>query len=147
MTVSFREISLSDDRSEPLLQSEQCQQLISIYEEFYSKIGYNPPWIGYYIFADNQIAGTCGFAGKPVHNQAEIAYWTFAGFEGQGIATEACKHLIALARKAEPGITITAKTEPGNNASGSILKKLGFIYKGVVQDHEIGDAWQWELHA
>ena len=135
------------DKSDPLLQTEQPLQLISIYEEFYSKVGFNPPWIGYYIMDGDKVAGTCGFTGKPVHNQVEIAYWTFAGYEGQGIATEACRHLILIAREASPGITITAKTEPRYNASTRILKKLGFMYRGVVQDHEIGDAWQWELHA
>jgi RimJ/RimL family protein N-acetyltransferase len=74
----------------------------------------------------------------------EIAYWTFPAFEGQGIASFVCRELVAISQKADPTLVITAKTRPEHNASTKILQKNGFRHAGVVQDHEIGDAWLWE---
>lgn len=73
----------------------------------------------------------------------EIAYWTFAEFEGLGIASHGCRELVSMARRADPGLTITAKTAPEHNASTKILTNNGFAFTGIVQDEEIGDAWLW----
>ena len=40
-------------------------------------------------------------------------------------------------------IIITATTSPFDNPSVSVLKGNGFVYTRVVQDHEIGDAWEF----
>lgn len=33
-----------------------------------------------------------------------------------------------------------------HDASTRILKRNGFVYSGIVKDHEIGDAWEWILN-
>jgi len=119
--------------------------MLRAYAEYYPKVGYHKPWIGYWVKRADAIAGTCGFVSPPAGNRVEIAYGTFGEFEGQGVATYACGALIALAREADPTLVITAKTAPELNASTRILKRYGFEFTGVVQDHEIGDAWEWVL--
>ena len=123
--------------------SEECQQVITMYEAFYPKIGFNVPWVGYFIVRENQIVGSCGFVGSPKNGKVEIAYWTFREFEGQGIASFACEELVSLAYRTDPNLTVTAKTAPVHNASSKILQKNGFVFTEIVQDEEIGDAWLW----
>lgn len=62
-----------------------------------------------------------------------------------GIASFACKELIALAYQTDPNITIIAKTAPEKNASTKILENNNFVFTEIVQDDEIGEAWLWEL--
>lgn len=116
-----------------------------MYVTFYAEVGENAPWLGYFILRDDVVVGTCGFAGPPAEGAAEIAYWTFPEFEGQGIASAASGALIRIARETDPALAITAKTAPEPNASTRILEKHGFVRAGIVQDHEIGDAWLWRL--
>jgi ribosomal-protein-alanine N-acetyltransferase len=113
--------------------------------EYYPKIGFNKPWVGYFFFKNSQVVGTGGFTGQPQGCKVEIAYWTFKAFEGQGIASFVCKQLIAIAKETEPNIIVTAKTAPEYNASTKVLQKNGFIFTEIVQDDEIGDAWLWTL--
>ena len=116
-----------------------------MYVDFYARIGEQAPWLGYFILWDDVVVGTCGFAGQPADGCVEIAYWTFPEFEGQGMATAASGELIRIAREADPTLAIMAKTAPEANASTRILEKHGFVRAGIVQDHEIGDAWLWRL--
>lgn len=116
-----------------------------MWEEYYPKIGFHFPWVGYFVKADGQIVGSCAFKGKPVNNSVEVSYWTFQEHEGKGISTWSCKELISIAHKTDPNLTVTAKTAPEKNASTKILERNGFVFSGIVQDHEIGDAWEWML--
>lgn len=128
-----------------LATNEGFEQLMTIYRDYYPQVGFQLPWIGYFIVQNDILVGSCGFTGKPVAGMVEIAYWTFTGYEGKGIASEASAELIRLARAKDPHITIRAKTAPEQNSSTRILEKQGFIFTGIVQDHEIGDAWEWQL--
>ncbi len=143
--MELRILNLSENKENKLFKSPECQQLLEIYEGYYSKIGFHLPWVAYVILKENQVVGSCSFTGKPNHEEVEIAYWTFKEFEGQGIASFACKELISIAKKEDPTITVTAKTAPENNASTRILQKNGFNYTKVVQDEEIEGAWLWTL--
>ena len=143
--MELRVLNLNENKEDLLFESPECQQLLEMYEGFYSKVGFHLPWVGYLILSENHIVGSCGFTGKPNNGEVELAYWTFKQFERQGIATFACKELISIARREIPTVKIMAKTAPENNASTRILAKNGFQYSRVVQDEEIGDAWLWEL--
>lgn len=112
-------------------------------EDFYHTNGFNMPWVGYFIANEGQVLGSCSFVGQPNNGKVEIAYWTFKEFEGQGVASFACKELVKIAYKADPEICITAKTAPEHNTSTKILQKNNFVFAEIVQDHEIGDAWLW----
>ena len=143
--MKLRPIILQEDKSIEEYTSPDCQQLLSMYDDFYPKIGFKLPWVGYFVFNNNQVVGTGGFIGQPKYGKVEIAYWTFKEFEGQGVATFACKELIAISKNADPTIIITAKTAPEYNVSTKILQNNGFTFSEIVQDDEIGDAWLWIL--
>lgn len=125
------------------VHSPAFEELTEAMDKLYKEKGCIPPWIGYFIEVGDELAGSCGFTSPPEQNKVELAYWVFQEFEGRGIATEACKKLVEKSISANPNVIITAKTAPEINASVAILKKNGFQYEGVVQDHEIGDAWLW----
>lgn len=145
MNISLEPIKLNEDKTNPIYASEDCQETLKMWEEYYPKIGFTPPWNGYFVKRANQFVGCCAFTGKPVENRVEISYWTFKEFEGQGIASLACKELLLIAKRTDSTIQVMAKTAPENNASTKILERNGFVFSKVVQDHEIGDAWEWLL--
>jgi RimJ/RimL family protein N-acetyltransferase len=111
--------------------------------KFYKSVGWNFPWISYLAVEDGAYVGICAFKGPPKNNAVEIAYHTFPAHEGRGIATEMAAQLCSIAKTAAPSILVTAQTRPEENASTRVLRKLGFIFKGSVIDHEIGPAWEW----
>ena len=136
-------ITLDVDKTKEIYSTSYCQEILTVYPDYYQKVGYQPPWIGYFVQRDDQIVGVCGFVAPPQNNRIEIAYGTHKEYEGQGIASFSCQALISIIKSTDPNIIITAKTVPNLNPSTSILKRNGFIYSGIVQDHEIGDAWEW----
>jgi RimJ/RimL family protein N-acetyltransferase len=143
--MELKIIELNIDKSNKIYGSEDCQMLLKSYDDYYQKIGFNSPWVGYFVLIQGKIVGSCGFTGQPKDGKVEIAYWTFKEFEKQGIASFSCKELILISQQTNPTITITAKTAPEHNASTKILQHNGFTFTEIVQDDEIGDAWLWTL--
>jgi len=141
--MKLHPIYISEDRTQAIYSNPACQDLFKIYTDYYQKIGFNPPWIGYFIVRNNQVVGTCSFTGKPRDRKIEIAYYTFKEFEGQGIASFACRELISISKTTDPKVIITAKTAPQHNPSTKILERNGFEFSGIVKYEEIGDAWEW----
>jgi ribosomal-protein-alanine N-acetyltransferase len=144
--MELRILQLNENKSDKLFDSSNCQRLLEMYDGYYSKIGFNLPWVAYLLIRQKEVVGTCGFTGQPINGKVEIAYWTFKEFEGQGIASFACKALISISKSADPKVTITARTAPEHNASTKILERNKFIFTEIVQDEEIGDAWLWSLN-
>jgi [ribosomal protein S5]-alanine N-acetyltransferase len=143
--MELRILQLNENKFDNLFESADCQTLLEMYKDYYPKIGFNLPWVSYLVIRQNQVVGSCGFTGQPIDGNVEIAYWTFKEFEGQGIASFACKELISIALHADQKLTITAKTAPEQNASTKILEKNAFVFTQIVQDEDIGDAWLWTL--
>lgn len=113
----------------------------------YAASGFVPPWIGHVAVLDGASVGTCAFKGPPRDGRVEIAYFTFPGNEGKGIATRMAQRLVAVAAAEAPGVTVTARTLPEKNAANAVLAKLGFRCAGVARDPEDGDVWEWRLIA
>jgi [ribosomal protein S5]-alanine N-acetyltransferase len=111
--------------------------------QFFNKIGYNPPWIGYFAEKEGQLVGSAAFKGISKDNSVEVAYGVFEAFRSQGIGTEICQALVLLALKKDSTIRITARTLPEENHSTQILKKNGFKLLGTVWDEEDGNVWEW----
>jgi len=123
----------------------ECIPILDIYPPFYNKVGYNKPWIGYFVsFDGKEIIGVGGYKGKPRDGKIEIAYGTFKKYEGKGIATDICRQLVLQALETDPSTRITARTLQDGYASIAILKKNGFECLGVVSDEEDGDVLEWE---
>lgn len=145
MSIELRVINLDEDKSNPIFVSDECQQVFEIYKDYYPQIGFHLPWVGYFVIRKNTVVGACGFNGQPQDGKIEISYWTFEAFQGEGVAIFACQELIKITQNTDPNLIITAKTAPEQNASTKILERNGFAFKEIVQDHEIGDAWLWQL--
>src|ERR1044071_2586117 len=60
-----------------------------------------PEWFGYFAVESEmqRMVGGCSFKGPAVDGVVEIAYYTFPGFEGQGIGTAMAQVLIDRARE------------------------------------------------
>ncbi len=111
----------------------------------YQRTGFVPPWIGYVGLEDGLPVGVCGFKSQPSGERIEIAYCTAPGHEGKGIATALASELVRIARHEDERLAIFAQTLPEENASTSILKKLGFAVVGNVDHPDDGMVWEWEL--
>ncbi len=127
------------------LAHPDCRETIQMSVNFYQKVGFDPPWIGYYARVADELVGSAAFKGKPRDGKVEIAYGTFPQHRGRGIGKEMCRQLVLLALQSDPAVRITARTLPENNESTSILKKNGFALLGTIWDEEDGNVWEWEF--
>jgi len=93
----------------------------------------------------NTIIGTCGFKGGPKNGSVEIGYEVSKVFRNKGYATEMVNQLINIAFNNKEVRNIIAHTLPEENASVSVLKKCGFVYKKEIMDDEDGKLWRWKL--
>jgi RimJ/RimL family protein N-acetyltransferase len=112
--------------------------------ELYEKVGFVPPWICYIATQDARAVGTCGFTSAPKNGRVEIAYFTFPGFEGRGIATVMAASLILLATDYDLSVTLIARTLLERNASHRVLEKHGFTCMGRVEVPEDGTVFEWQ---
>ncbi len=129
----------SDFANDPL-----CIATLHMCIEFYKRVGFNPPWICYYVEENGDLIGSAAFKGRPINNTVEIAYGTMEDQRHKGVGTRICKQLVELALATDPSVRITARTLPENNYSTKILEKNNFILLGTVNDPEDGDVWEWE---
>lgn len=137
------ETQLSLALAEACAKSEVISQTVQSVHELYGRRGFMPPWICYLAEHEGEIVGTCGFTGPPIDAEAEIAYFTFPGHEGKGVATAMARELIRLARPHQGQQVLIAHTLPQHGASTTILAKLGFECIGSVEHPEDGVVWKW----
>ena len=112
--------------------------------QLYESVGFEPPWIGYVAVTNGTVVGTCGFKAAPLDGRVEIAYFTFPGYEGKGVATHMARQLLLIARDARQDLIVAAQTLPDRNASHRVLEKLGFMCKGPLQHPEDGTVLEWQ---
>jgi ribosomal-protein-alanine N-acetyltransferase len=123
------------------LVREVCASVIALYPD-----GIPPfPWVGYLAEEEGVWVGTCAFKAPPREDGVEIAYFTFPGHEGRGVATRMASRLIEIAQSKE--VPVRAQTLPQENASTRILGKLGFRLAGTAEDPdpEVGEVWEWKI--
>lgn len=129
--------------NEEILQHSLFQEIVSISANFYQRVGYVIPWVGYFAKQNETYVGSAGFKGPPTNGTIEIAYGTFEDFQNQGIGTEICRQLVELAIKTDPIVKITARTLENDGYSAKILIKNHFTAIGTVIDPEDGEVWEW----
>ena len=112
--------------------------------EMYRTTGYHFPWFGYLAVDKGTCVGTCTFKALPVAGKVRIAYFTFPGYEGRGIASRMVADLIDLAISEAPDIRICARTLPTPNAATRVLEKSGFQKVAEVDRPQDGWVWEWE---
>jgi RimJ/RimL family protein N-acetyltransferase len=132
------------DENPEFVNNPRLLESLQMTIDFYKRIGFSPPWIGYYVKENDILVGCAAFKGKPVNGQVEIAYGTFEEFRNQGVGTKICFTLVCLSLRTDPTIRITARTLPENNYSARILQKNRFHLVGNVTDPEDGNVWEWE---
>jgi [ribosomal protein S5]-alanine N-acetyltransferase len=145
----MRFVRILEDGSaeEALILTETAKQVCTDTADLYKRAGYNPPWIGYLALIRENILGTCCFKSAPVNGRVEIAYFTFPGHEGRGVATSMGAGLVKIAQYTDPLVKVFAQTLPEENPSTSILKKLGFQFTGKAIHPDGEEVWEWELPA
>src|SRR5258708_1962847 len=84
--------------NQEFINNPLCQDSLSMTIEFFKRIGFVPPWTGYYAQQNGQLVGSAAFKGQPVNGKIEIACGTF---RNQGIDTQICKALVELSLKTE----------------------------------------------
>ena len=146
-SIELRVIDVDERKNAQFSRRKECRDVLRVYPDFYRRVGFHPPWVGYFFQRGDDVVGCGGFKGKPKEGKVEIAYGTFKKFEKQGIGTAICRALVSLSLETDPGIRITARTLPENNASAGILKRNGFVFLGLVWDEEDGNVWEWEYKA
>jgi [ribosomal protein S5]-alanine N-acetyltransferase len=133
--------TLSQNRE--FISNPLCLESIYMTIDFYKKVGFVNPWIGYYARQNGVLVGVAGFKGQPINGIVEIAYSTFEKYRKQGIGTSICEQLVDLSLETDPSIKITARTLPETNFSTRILERNNFILIGPVNDPEDGEVWEW----
>jgi len=131
--------------NEAFVSAPSCHEISEMTVDFYKKVGFVPPWIGYFAKQNGNLVGSAGFKGQPVNGVVEIAYSTFEPYRNQGVGAAIGKQLVDLSLKTDPSVKITARTLPENNFSIRILKKNNFAFIGTVDDPDDGSVWEWEF--
>lgn len=132
------------EENQEFVEHPDCRETVHMSIGFYKRIGYKPPWIGYYAKIDDRYVGSCGFKGGPREGKVEIAYSTFPQYRRKGYAAEMCRQLVKLAEHEDPQVVVTARTLLQENYSTKILQKNNFVLVGTVRDDEDGDVWEWK---
>lgn len=116
--------------------------------DYEDRVTCDPPWRGYFAVDEESgtVVGSCGFKGNPsAEGTVEIAYGTFASYEGCGYATAMAGALVKIAR-GDPYVRgVIAHTLPERNASCRVLEKTGFRRAGEIHDPDDGAVWQWRI--
>lgn len=98
-----------------------------------------------------QVMGTCGFHQySQRHARAEVGFELNGAYQHQGYAREAVEALIKWGFDVVGLHRIEAVTYPENNASMTLLEKLGFEKEGLLRDYVIlrdqpQDLWMYSL--
>ena len=143
--MKLTEIPENGELSQGMIGDELQRSVVESTVALYQKHGFVRPWVGYLAANDSGAVGTCGFKSPPSSGRVEIAYFTFPGHEGRGVATAMAKELVHIANHAYPGIQIVAQTLREESASTTILRKLGFELSGTIEHPDDGMVWEWTL--
>lgn len=55
LNLKLTPIQPDEDITNAEYTSDDCQQLLAMWKEYYPKIGFNLPWVGYFVKRDNTI--------------------------------------------------------------------------------------------
>jgi ribosomal-protein-alanine N-acetyltransferase len=84
---------------------------------------------------DNRIIGTCGYVALWQH-RGEIGYELARPYWGQGFMREALEAILEFGFEELAFNRIEALVMVENEASASLLRKLGFTLEGVLHEHD-----------
>lgn len=105
-------------------------------------------WGGYLFlnFEGTKIIGNGGFTGVPDESgQVEIGYEIAPEFQNIGYATEAATEMLSFAL-CNGARSVIAHTLAKENASNSVLKKIGMKMVKELPHDELGKVWLWAVN-
>lgn len=88
----------------------------------------------------DQPAGACGFNYyNAAHEKTELGFWLLPAWQRRGIMKEVLPVIVRHIFSHWRVHRIEALVETGNTASGSLLRRLGFTFEGILRDCEVKD--------
>lgn len=111
----------------------------------------HPPLRDWWVYlivhkGDNMLIGSCGYKGEPDSNgYVEIGYEIMESHRKMGLGTETARALVDHAFSHRAVHKVIAHTVREENASCSILQKVGFLHIEDIDDSEEGPLWRWEI--
>jgi RimJ/RimL family protein N-acetyltransferase len=105
-------------------------------------------WPSYFFICPDESAlvGNGGFAAPPGKTgEVEIGYEIAPPFRNKGYATAAVRALIELAFSREEVSSVVAHTLACENASNSVLIKVGMTMTAELPNPEVGKMWKWRI--
>jgi|CXWL01.1.fsa_nt_gi RimJ/RimL family protein N-acetyltransferase len=98
-------------------KSEIVESVLEATVATYRREGFAPPWTGYLALEAGKCVGACGFTGPPKGGEVEVAYFTFPGNEGTGVASRMATELVRIGQDPDNGLeSICAHTLPGEGS-------------------------------
>ena len=82
---------------------------------------------------ETQLLGGTGLHTRLGDNQLEIGYWVHKDYVNKGLVTESTAALVKVAFEIVHVHRIEIHCDPGNHASASIPRKLGFTHEGTLR--------------
>ncbi|HYG01454.1 MAG TPA: GNAT family N-acetyltransferase [Chryseosolibacter sp.] len=88
---------------------------------------------------DYRSLGICGFLKRSYLQHPDLGFAFLPAYVGQGYASEAANTYLVNTKKTLRLKTVLAITTPHNQRSIALLKKLGFLFEGLMKDPSNGD--------
>ncbi|SFC99121.1 GNAT family N-acetyltransferase [Algibacter pectinivorans] len=82
---------------------------------------------------NNKPIGTCGLIKRDTLDDVDIGFAMLPGYEGLGLAHEASKEVIKLAKQQFELKRLIAIINPDNKKSIKLIEKLGFTFEKLVK--------------
>src|SRR5688572_19817428 len=89
------------EENEAFAKNPLCNESLYMCIDFYKRVGFNPPWICYYVEENGELTGSAAFKGEPINNTVEISYGTMEKHRQRGVGTRICKQLVELSLAAD----------------------------------------------
>ncbi|MCX2740420.1 GNAT family N-acetyltransferase [Pontibacter anaerobius] len=94
-------------------------------------------WWCFSLKEDDRPIGACGLNNlEAEHRKAEIGFWMLPPYWGHGYTSEAAAAVLKYGFEQLGLNRIEAEVEGGNEASGQVLRKLGFTLEGRLCERE-----------
>jgi RimJ/RimL family protein N-acetyltransferase len=105
-------------------------------------------WPSYFFVCpmEGTLVGNGGFAAPPNDTgEVEIGYEIAPVFQNKGYATAAAGALCELALSRTEVSAVVAHTLAQENASNTVLKKVGMSMVAELPNPEVGKVWKWSI--